>query len=99
MTTDRACLYYKLTYEPKDSGELKNEGTMPGTTFAPLKVYGNFHLHSRVSNSKLNSLTSPKFKLGRDFLPVLIICKFDENLIKNMKMLLIGQYFPHYKSM
>ena len=22
-TTDGACLYYKLTYEPKDSGELK----------------------------------------------------------------------------
>ena len=62
---------------------IKHEGTVPGTTFAPLYVYRNFFRHSRVSNSKLNIPILPKFELHRDFMHTLIICKSDEEPLKN----------------
>ena len=36
----------------------------------------------RANNSVVKSLTRPKFELIWDFVPVLIICKFDEDPIK-----------------
>ena len=41
---------------------IKHEGTMPGTTFTPLQVYGKFFRRSRASNSKTNSPISPIFE-------------------------------------
>ena len=38
---------------------------------------------SRERNSKPYSLILPKFKPHQDLIPVLIICKFDEDLIKS----------------
>ena len=38
---------------------------------------------SRAGNSKPNTQISPKFELRREFMPVLIICKFGEDPIKN----------------
>ena len=40
-----------------------------------------FH-HSRVSNSKENDPTWPKFEPVRDFMPLLDTCKFEEVVIK-----------------
>ena len=37
---------------------------------------------SRANNSVVKSPTRPKFELIRDFMPVLIICKFDKDPIK-----------------
>ena len=39
--------------------------------------------HSRLGNYTVISLIWPDFELFRDFMPVLVICKFEENLIKN----------------
>ena len=41
-TDDGACLYYKLTHEPKGSGELKSKGGILRTIFTPVKFYGDF---------------------------------------------------------
>ena len=38
--------------------------------------------HSRASNSEVNSLIWPIFKLIREFMAVLAICKFEEDPIK-----------------
>ena len=39
--------------------------------------------HSRASNSKVDSRILPDFKLVQDFMPVLFICTFHNELIKN----------------
>ena len=53
---------------------------------------------SRASNSAENNPTWPKFKLVRDFMPVLDTCKFKEVAIKTQDSM--GRTtFPHYKSM
>ena len=38
-----------------------------------------FFPHSRASNSDVNSLIWPEFKLVRDFMAVLVICKFEDD--------------------
>ena len=60
-----------------DEDRIKTEGVSVGTLFS-----ANFH-HSRASNSKANGLFWPKIELVRDFMPVLVTSKFDEDLIKN----------------
>ena len=54
----------------------------PGQHWPHYKYMGEF-FDSRASNSKPNSLISPKFELIQDFMPAPIICKFDEDSIKN----------------
>ena len=50
--------------------------------YAPDKVkYGVFR-HSSASNSVVNSLIWQEIKLLRDFMAVLVTCKFDEDPIK-----------------
>ena len=46
-------------------------------------IHGKIFHHSRASNSKVNSPIWLKIKILQDFMPVLIICKFDEEPIKN----------------
>ena len=53
---------------------------------------------SRANNSIVISLTRPKFELIRDFMPVLISCKFCKDPIKG-DWENTGQSFAHYKSM
>ena len=53
----------------------------PLDIFSIISLWENFSW-SRESNSKLNSPISPKFELRWDFMPVLIICKFDEDPVK-----------------
>ena len=38
---------------------------------------------SRAGNSEVNRQMWPEFELIRDFMPVLVICKFDDDWIKN----------------
>ena len=52
-------------------------------TFSPLQVYGKNFRHSWVSNSTVNSPIWPKIEIIRDFMAVLVTCKFDEAPIKN----------------
>ena len=53
-----------------------------GQHFHHYKYMGANLRHSRASNTEVNSLIWPKFKLIREFMAVLITCKFDEDPIK-----------------
>ena len=48
----------------------------------PVMSMAKHFCHSRASNSKVNIPVWPKFELRRDFMPVLVTCKFDEDPIK-----------------
>ena len=52
-------------------------------TFSSLQVYGKIFRRSRANKSKVNSPIWPKIELVRDFIDVLVTCKFDEAPIKN----------------
>ena len=52
-------------------------------TFSPLQVYGKNFRRSWVSNSTVNSPIWPEIEIIRDFMAVLVTCKFDEAPIKN----------------
>ena len=54
--------------------------------------------HSRVSSSEVNGPIWPEIELIRDFMPVLITSKFEEDLIKNERDCLETP-FSDYKSM
>ena len=53
---------------------------------------------SRVGNCHVSSLKRARIEFDRDFMPVLIICKFNEVRSK-MKSLSSVQCFPRYMSM
>ena len=59
---------------------IKNEGAF--TTISPIQVYWKTFRSSRASNSKVNSLIWPLIELVRDFMPVLVTCKFDKDRSK-----------------
>ena len=65
-----------------DKDPIQNEDVILETTFSPLYVYRENFFHSRGSNSKETSPIWSEIKLVRDFMPVLLSCKFDENRIK-----------------
>ena len=50
-----------------------------GETIFPVQIQWK---PSRANKSIVKSLIQPKFELVQDFMPVLITCKFDKNLIK-----------------
>ena len=65
-----------------DDESIKNEDAIVSTTFSPLSVYGENFRRSRVCNSIANRPIWPEIKLVPDFMPVLVICKFEEDPIK-----------------
>ena len=54
--------------------------------------------HSRVSNFIVYSPMWPDFEFVRDFMAVLVTCKF-KMIQSKIKALSSGQHFPHYKFM
>ena len=61
----------------------KMKALCSGQHFPHHKSMGEIFNAQGAGNSKPNNPISPKFKLRRDVMPVLIICKFDEDPIKN----------------
>ena len=61
---------------------IKNAGVIASTIFSQLYVHGKRFRRSRASNSKANSSICPEIELVRDFMPVLVTCKFEEDSIK-----------------
>ena len=53
------------------------------TRFLPLLIYGVFSRRSRAANPAVLGPIWPNFELVRDFMDVLIICKYEEDPIKN----------------
>ena len=69
------------------------------TGFRDIKVQKcEIFCHSRASNSKMSGLIGPKFELDQAFMPVLVTCNFDDDLIKNERASMETP-FSHYKSM
>ena len=65
-----------------DEDWIKGEVAIVWTTLSPLSLWGKFH-RSRASNSKEDSPIWPEIELIRDFIVVLVTCKFEEHPIKN----------------
>ena len=64
-------------------------------SYAPDKVkYGPFR-RIRASNSEGFCQSWTNFEQARDFMPVLVILKYDDNPIKT-EALSSKQHFPHY---
>ena len=66
-----------------DDNLIKNEQASMETPFSHYKSMGNFLRHSRAANSIVRSPIWPKFKLVRDFMHVLVPCKYKKDRIKS----------------
>ena len=51
--------------------------------FPIVSLYGKFFRHSRAANSIVSGPIWPKFELVRDFMHVLVTCKYKKDWIKN----------------
>ena len=61
-----------------DDDSIKNERASIETAF-----YGKFFRRSRAANSLVSGPIWPKFNLVRDFMHVLVTCKYKKDRIKN----------------
>ena len=66
-----------------DDDSIKNEQASMETPIFPLQVYGKFFRRSRAANFVVSGLIWPKFELIRDFMHVLVTCKYKKDRIKN----------------
>ena len=71
-----------VTSKFDEEDPIKNERASFKTPFSHYKTMGNFFRCSRAPNSEGSDLIWPKFEIVRDFMPVLITCKFDEDQIQ-----------------
>ena len=66
-----------------DDDSIKNERASMETPFSHYKYMGFFFRHSRAANFVVSGPIWPKFELVRDFMHVLITCKYKMDRIKN----------------
>ena len=66
--------------------------------YFPIISLWEFFRRSRAANSVVSSPIWPKFKLVRDFMHVLVTCKYKKDWIKTTEKRW-RHHFPHYKSM
>ena len=66
-----------------DDDSIKNERASMETSFSHYKSMWVFFRCSRAANSVVSGPIWPKFELVRDFLHVLVICKYKEDRIKS----------------
>ena len=64
------------------------------TRFSPLKVYENFFSRSRAANSAVFGRIWPNFELVRVIINVHVICKYEEDLIKNEGARVLTRFSP-----
>ena len=73
----------------------------------PVQVIWNFHKnpqikafqHSRVGNSMVISPILQHFKLLQDFMPVLVVCKFEKNLIKTEDIIMETSLWENFSAL
>ena len=65
-----------------DDDLVKNEQASMGTPLSHYK-YGKFFRLSRAANSVVSGPIWPKFELVRDFMHVLVTCKYKKDRIKS----------------
>ena len=66
-----------------DDDSIKNERASMETPFSNYKSMGNFFRCSRAANFVVSCPNWPKFELIRDFMHVLVTCKYKKDRIKN----------------
>ena len=66
-----------------DDDSIKNERASLETAFSHYKSMGIFFRRSRAANSVVSGPIWPKFELVRDFMHVLVNCKYKKDRIKN----------------
>ena len=66
-----------------DDDSNKNEHASMETPFSHYKSYGKFLRCSRAANSVVSGPIWPKFELVRDFMHVLVTCKYKKDGIKS----------------
>ena len=76
---------------------IKNERASIETPFSYYKYWKLFR-RSRAANSVVGGPNWPKFALVRDFMHVLVTCKYKKDRLKTTEKRLRHR-FPHYKSM
>ena len=82
-----------------DEDPIKNEGAIVSTTFSPLWVYGKIFRRSRASTSEAIIPFRPDVEFVRDFIPVLVTGKMEEDLIKTWRGAIVSTtfFFPALK--
>ena len=65
-----------------DDDSIKNKRASMDTAFSHCKFVGNFFRRSRAANAIGSGLIWPKFELVRDFMHVLVTCKYKKDQIK-----------------
>ena len=65
-----------------DDDSIKNERASMETAFPIISLW-EFFRRSRAANSVVSGLIWPKFELVRDFIYVLVTCKYEKDRIKN----------------
>ena len=68
-----------------DEDLIKNERASLETPFSHYKSMGNFSDAQRAPNSVGSGPIWRKLEFVRDFMPVLVTCKFEKDLIRNNK--------------
>ena len=66
-----------------DDDSIKNERASMETHFSHYKSMGKFFRRSRAANSVVSGPIWPKFELVRDFMHVLVTCKYKKDRIKS----------------
>ena len=66
-----------------DDDSIKNERASMATPFSYYKSYGKFFGRSRAANSVVSGPIWPKFKCVRDFMHVLVTCKYKKDRLKS----------------
>ena len=66
-----------------EDDSIKNKRASMETALSHYKSMGNFFRRSRAANSVVSGPTWPKFELVRDFMHVLVTCKYKKDLIKS----------------
>ena len=66
-----------------DDDSIKTVRASNATAFSHYKSMGTFLRRSRTANSVVSGLIWPKFELIRDFMHVLVTCKYKKDRIKN----------------
>ena len=73
---------------------IKNEGAGVQTRFSQLSVYGNVLIRSMAANSAVLGRIWPNFELVREIIIVLVICKYEEDPIKNEGARVLTRFSP-----
>ena len=78
-----------------DDVSIKNERASMETPFSHYNYMGIFFRRSSAANSVVSGPIWPKFELVRDFVHVLVTCKYKKDQIKNNREKVETSFSPY----